>query len=164
MPLAQRLANRPHTVRTFRAAAGARYRDGLTLAGAGRPLGAVYLFGYAAEMLLKAAYFRLRGWGPGAITYRDLADARARALGTHGVVWPGRLHDLGGWSRLLVAERAFLGRPLPARLGRQAVARVALIYRHWRETLRYYDAEPYAGEVVRTRAAVAWLFDHFRYL
>ncbi|MBX9622870.1 MAG: hypothetical protein K2X82_03560 [Gemmataceae bacterium] len=165
MPLAHRVGNRPHTVRAFRAAAGARYRDGVALAEADRPLGAVYVLGYAAEMLLKAAYFRLRGWGPRTpITFPHLTAARDRAVNALGVPWTDRLHDLDGWAGLLVAERAHLGRPLPARLRRRLTAEVRLIYSHWRESLRYHDARPYAAEVAGTRAAAGWLFRHFRYL
>ena len=52
---------RPDSIREFRAAARQRFDDGLSLAAAGRRTGAIYLFGYTAEMILKAAYFSLSG-------------------------------------------------------------------------------------------------------
>jgi hypothetical protein len=61
MPLIARIPT-DHTIREFRAAAGLRYREGQRLALTGNRLTAIYLWGYAAEMLLKAAYFRLRSW------------------------------------------------------------------------------------------------------
>jgi HEPN domain-containing protein len=61
MPLVQRIHSRPHTIAEFRRAATLRYREAVRLAVAGDRLAAIYLSGYAAEMLLKAAYFRLTG-------------------------------------------------------------------------------------------------------
>ena len=40
----------PECIREFRAAARQRYNDGLALAGQGRRTGAVYLWGYSAEI------------------------------------------------------------------------------------------------------------------
>jgi hypothetical protein len=49
----------PETVGSFLAAADQRFKDAEALEAAGRRLGAVYLYGYAAEMLIKSAYFRV---------------------------------------------------------------------------------------------------------
>src|SRR6202008_2021190 len=51
----------PDSIREFRASARQRYEDGLALAGAGNRTAAIYLWGYVAEMTLKAAYFSLFG-------------------------------------------------------------------------------------------------------
>src|SRR2546421_3835698 len=51
----------PDSIREFRISARQRYQDGLALAGAGNRTAAIYLWGYAAEMTLKAAYFSLFG-------------------------------------------------------------------------------------------------------
>lgn len=106
MPLIARIAQ-DHTVREFRAAAGLRYREAQRLAVAGDRLAAIYLWGYAAEMLLKAAYFRLRGWLPTQpITMTDIRDARNYAITTLQIAWPQpNLHDLSRWRALLVEER-----------------------------------------------------------
>src|SRR5438132_12581385 len=62
-PMPTRLIQRcqPESIREFRASAGQRYDDGLALAGTGNRTAAIYLWGYVAEMILKAAYFSLLG-------------------------------------------------------------------------------------------------------
>lgn len=51
----------PDSIAEFRSAERERYEDGSALAAAGRGTGAVYLWDYTAEMLLKAACFSLIG-------------------------------------------------------------------------------------------------------
>jgi len=51
--------SQPDNIREFRVSARQRYHDGLALAGTGNRTASIYLWGYAAEMLLKAAYFAL---------------------------------------------------------------------------------------------------------
>ena len=63
MPLIARVTA-DHSIREFRNAAWRRYQEARRLAINGDRLAAIYLWGYAAEMLLKAAYFRLVGWSP----------------------------------------------------------------------------------------------------
>jgi hypothetical protein len=165
MPLADRAMRRPHTVRAFRDAAGARFRDAARLADAGHRLGAIYLYGYVAEMLLKAAYFRGRGWGPDQpVAHSDLYQAKQLATSLHNLAWPGNLHDLGGWVRLLIRDRHVGGRSYPGPFRNRLVGRVNVIYRNWREGLRYHDMRPYAGEVDATQAAVSWLLAQYRRL
>lgn len=68
----------PDSIREFTAAARQRDRDARAAAETGRTTAAVYLAGYAAEMLLKAAYFRLIGMGDSdPLTISDLARAKA---------------------------------------------------------------------------------------
>jgi hypothetical protein len=52
---------RPECILEFRASARHRYDEGVALAVSGQRTGAIYLWGYAAEMTLKAAYFALVG-------------------------------------------------------------------------------------------------------
>src|SRR5437899_1926081 len=100
MPLLNRLPSN-HTIREFRIAAALRYREATHLATAGDRLAAIYLCGYAAEMLLKAAYFRLLGKSPvEAITLHDIQDAKQYATTFLGVSWIGNLHSLPSWGDL----------------------------------------------------------------
>ena len=101
---------RTECVREFRAAARQRFDDGLALAAAGRRAGAIYLWGYSAEMILKAAYFTLTG----------IAETTTLTMGGHinpainrgrnvlGIVWlqQGQGHNVRAWAELMVAERA----------------------------------------------------------
>src|SRR5580700_8242529 len=81
----------PDSIREYRAAARKRFDDAFALAGRGRRTGAIYLWGYSAEMVLKAAYFSLNGlpetrnltWGA------DLRPAINRGRGL-GIAWPNQ--------------------------------------------------------------------------
>ena len=99
----------PDSIREFRAAALRRYDDGLRLAVADRRTGAVYLWGYAAEMTLKAAYFSLIGLADrDVITWNiNIQPAINRGRGL-GIWWPnqGAGHNVRAWAELLVAGRA----------------------------------------------------------
>jgi hypothetical protein len=165
MPLIARIpAN--HTIRDFRSAAGLRYREARRLALGGDRLAAIYLWGYAAEMLLKAAYFRLRGWAATQpITMTDIRDARNYAITTLHLAWPQpNLHDLPRWRELLVEERRRQLLAYPWAFLRALNARVTRIYLNWREHLRYRPNRPYQGEVARTFLAVSWLLGQYRHL
>ena len=60
--LRHRLAD--DSVSEFRAAATVRYEDARILASNNRRMAAIYMYGYCAEMILKAAYFRIDGFSP----------------------------------------------------------------------------------------------------
>jgi len=151
---------RPDSILEFRAAAVQRYEDGLAAAAADRRLAAIYLWGYSAEMALKAAYFTLIGVGdnvpltmPGDI--RPAID-RGRFLG---VPWPraGEGHNVQAWAGLLVLERA----ALPGRAYRPDFARDVQAYGQqagslWNETLRYHANVAYSHEVRQVREATEW--------
>src|SRR5436190_1788620 len=137
MPLIARI--RPsHSIREFRTAARLRYQEGRRLAVAGDRLAAIYLWGYSAEMLLKAAYFRLKGWLPAnPISMTDLTQARSYAVNHLGLQWSSNLHDLTRWRELLIEERKLRMIPYQAAFSRSLNARVNHIYLNWREHLRY---------------------------
>lgn len=165
MSLVDRVDAGGHSIRRFRAAARMRYQEGLRLANNERLLGSVYLWGYVAEMLLKGAYFRLVGFGDNdVIQVADMYVARNRALNVFGVSWPGNLHDLSGWSALLIEEHDLLGRPLRADLRMNLNAHISRVNVNWREDLRYHPNRPSRREFERVLDAVTWLRTHFRYL
>jgi hypothetical protein len=122
----------------FRAAAWQRSLDAIALEEAGRRSGAIYLWGYVAEMILKAAYFDVKGFAhPQPITTPLL---RAE-LSTHsGAANPRNLHDLTLWAQALVNLRistSGLAYSDPA-FGNLVVAKAQTLYGLWRETLRYH--------------------------
>jgi hypothetical protein len=164
MPLVARLPAH-HTIREFRAAAGLRYKEARRLVLAGDRLAGIYLGGYAAEMLLKAAYFRLAGWATtDPITLTDIGQARQHAISVLGLHWPTNLHDLLRWRDLLIEERKRQGIPYALAFTRGFSARVRHIYLNWREHLRYWSNRPYSGEANRTLAGLQWLLGQYRYL
>lgn len=147
------------TIAEFLASAKERYRDGLALAEKGRRTAAIYLCGYAAEMTLKTAYFRILQFGATqAITKKDLQNAKNTAQGL-GISWTGNFHDLLAWARLVVAIRsatpglAYSNAAFGLTVANQAVTLQLL----WNEVLRYRRNVAFPHEVVQVRAAVGWL-------
>src|SRR5688572_11560384 len=91
----------PDRVGEFRAAAIVRYEDGVSLADGGRRAAAIYLWGYAAEMTLKAAFFTAFGFPANrVISPADLRTARNVTAVHCGVPWPapGWGHNLVAWA------------------------------------------------------------------
>jgi hypothetical protein len=92
---------RPDSIQEFRVAARQRFRDAVSLAESDQLLAAVYLWGYAAEMVVKAAYFSALGFADDRpITIADLNNAKGSAGGL-GFVWSGNLHRIDQWGQLL---------------------------------------------------------------
>jgi hypothetical protein len=164
MPLIARLPAY-HTIREFRAAATLRYHEATRLATGGDRLAAIYLCGYAAEMLLKAAYFRLVGKGPNdSVTMADIQNGKHYANTTLGLGWATNLHDLTRWGQLLIEDRKYRHLPYAAAFARSLTARLQRIYLNWREHLRYHANRPHQGEVATTLQAVFWLLGQYRFL
>ena len=140
------------------AAARHRYLDGLLLATSDRErlTGAMYLLGYVAEILVKTAYYRLRGVRP----FDDVADElhgmrnRARTLG---FPWQGNWHNLESLAGLLVVERAATGSPMEPLFAAEFQARAASVGGHWSEILRYKEAATFESELDEVFESVEWL-------
>ena len=98
----------PESIREFRASAERRFDEGMELATAGYRTGAIYLWGYSAEMTLKAAYFSLLGrMETSLLTWHgDIIPAINAGRGK-GIAWPtqGQGHNVRAWAELLVIER-----------------------------------------------------------
>jgi hypothetical protein len=153
---------RPDTIREFREAARQRFEDGSALALGGRRTGAIYLWGYTAEMTLKAAYFDVIGFpATQVITMADLHGARANAPHL-GFTWIGNLHNLESWTKLLVATRgSMLGLAYPdPRFGNEVIKRGQDLQQLWSEYLRYHKNVAYPYEVRQVRDGAAWLLFH----
>ncbi len=151
---------RPDSIAEFRAAARERFRDGLSAARVGRRTAAVYLWGYAAEMTLKAAYFQVIGFAPTRpITIADLRGGAANAPRL-GFRWAGNnLHHVESWAQLLAMTRASnpaWAYPRPS-FGNEVVMRARRLQRLWSEILRYHKNVAYRFEVDQVRAAAEWL-------
>jgi hypothetical protein len=151
----------PDCIREFRAAATQRFDDGLSIIGGGRRLGAIYLWGYCAEMTLKAAYFTLIGLADTtAISWnRDIRSAIDRGRNTFHIAWPysGQGHNVRAWAELLVAERVVLGVAYPVSFGVAVQRHGQCISQLWNETLRYHKNVAYVYEVTQVREATEWL-------
>jgi hypothetical protein len=160
----------PDSIREFGTSAIQRYNDGIVAAGGGRSLAAIYLWGYAAEMILKTAYFSAAGIGE-ATTLEMNSDIKpAINLGKSlGVSWPavGQGHNVRAWAELLILERATHPNP-PAAYNtgfeRAIQACGQRISQLWSETLRYHKNTPYPHEIRQIREATEWLLVHAQVL
>jgi hypothetical protein len=164
----RRLIDRCQTdsIREFRASAQQRYEDGLALAGTERRTAAIYLWGYASEMTLKAAYFSFSGLAPDdALTWSGhIQPAINRGRGAPFLIaWPPQEpgHNVQAWAELLVAERAMSpGGGYHAAFAADVQAYGQRIWQLWRATLRYHKNRAYVNEVRQVREATEWFLVH----
>ncbi len=153
----------PDSIREFRASARQRYNDGLALVGAGNRTAAIYLWGYAAEMTLKAAYFALNGLAEGQVITVPGHIQPAINLGRAAplsIAWPnqGAGHNVRAWAELLVGVQALNPATTYAPAFAAQVQRCGQrIWQLWRETLRYHKNRAYLYEVRQVREATEWL-------
>jgi hypothetical protein len=151
---------RADCIREFRAAAHQRYLDGFTLAGQGRRTAAIYLWGYTAEMTLKAAYFRAVGFDSlQSIGKADLKSGQDFAK-LYGIPFGG-FHDVSGWAGVIVTYRAANGLSYPQPgFANEVLTQVAIVARHWKEVIRYHKNTAYRFEMVQVADAVEWFLIH----
>ena len=152
---------RPESIREFRASAWQRFEEGMSLAAAGHRTGAIYLWGYAAEMTLKAAYFALLGRAEIAIlTWAgDILPAINDGRGL-GIVWPvpGQGHNVRAWAELLVVvSSGDAGDGLPVTLWTRGPSAGQSIGQLWSESLRYHNNMAYVYEMNQVLEAAEWL-------
>jgi hypothetical protein len=167
----KRLTDRlnPDSIDEFLAAACERYCDGIELAAQARRMGAIYLFGYSAEMVMKAAYFRAIGVSNraplGRQSHLNAAVTRARQLGVN---WPNprNLHYVQGWAELLVVIQMNLvktSQPPPASayadptFAHRVREHATIVQNLWNESLRYHKNRAYEFELIRMQSSVDWL-------
>jgi len=158
--LPQRL--QPDSISEFRAAARLRFDDASILHQNGRRSAAIYLFRYAAEMILKAAFFEHSGYlKTQQITRTDLRIGLATGQ-NQGSTSNANLHHLGLWAQAIVNLRASTPGLAYAdpNFGSTLTAKSFAIYRTWREYIRYHKNKAYPHEVARVRHDVAWLLIH----
>jgi hypothetical protein len=132
----------------------------MSLAACGRRTGAIYLWGYCVEMLVKSAYFTAIGVSETTlITWQNyLSPAINRGRNYFTIAWPatGRGHNVRAWSELLVLERISLGIPYPQSLSLEVQRQSTRIEQLWSETLRYHSNIAYMHEVRQVRTAAEW--------
>ena len=147
------------SIREFRASARQRYNDALVLVAQGRRTAAIYLWGYSAEMTLKAAYFSFLGHPETTPITWAAHLLPAINAGQAVVAWPhqGKGHNVRAWAEFLVLSRAAnpaTSYPPPFALEVQRHGQ--RIGQLWRQTLRYHKNVAYQYEVRQVREATEW--------
>lgn len=119
------------------------------------------MWGYCAEMVVKAAYFSLTLTETDTITWGGhIQPAIHHGRTVRLIAWPnpGQGHNVRAWAELLVVERASVpGMAYSAADAQQIQAcgqRIGLL---WSETLRYHKNVAYIHEVTQVRLAAEWL-------
>lgn len=164
MPLRGELEQIPETLGEFELAWQARWAEAQTLWVMEQHVGALYLLGYVAELLLKSAWFRFRGASPTDLVTWGLlgtAASQARALGLAGV-GPESYHSLVFWAKLLRTARRRENVPLPPEVDAPFVQRTRRLYQNWWVGARYRRAV-FVPQVLETAFGdVTWLRDNHR--
>ena len=120
------------------------------------------MWGYCAEMCLKAAYFSLTlsdttpvAW----TTHLRPAIDRGRNVHMISLARRGAGRNVTAWAELLVAERAATpGNPFsPADFSQEIQACGQRMGELWNESLRYLSNLAYQHEVTKVRLAAEWL-------
>lgn len=162
MPFLLPLRNPVDNIQVFERAAEARLHDAEILQAQCRDMAAIYLFGYSAEMRIKAAYFRSISFTTTTtITprHRRTAIDEAPVLGLPAK--PGS-HDIHGWAQLLIAKRAQQGSPYPKDLGMDILANARILSSRWSEILRYRANRPYQHEIVAVHMSAIWFRQNYQ--
>ena len=160
MPLRHRIESHPETVQDLELACGEKLWEGLELLLAGHRGAGIYLLGYAAEMVLKNACFRIDRARP-----TDDVNSRLRPIREwarqHGIrIDPEKYHSLLFWCHVLRAKRRWARRPLSAGIDQPLVQWARRIYGIWKVDMRYQPDQALQSEAESVYNDVTWIYDH----
>lgn len=142
-----------------------RFEDGLALAEQKRTTGALYLLGYAAEMLLKCRLFRLLGlpdtalWSGEGASLKKAYDLAQKKTGVANPYPLESHHGLLAYGYTLVnARRARCG---PCQQWERRFYRLVWeISQEWTVALRYWPGRAPSEAVNRVERCLWWLLLH----
>jgi hypothetical protein len=164
MTLRYLLERPPETIEGFVLAAEQRHLEGLELTLARRYGAAVYLMGYAAEMLLKAACFRFDGAGPRDPVSPLLAPARSWQRRYFPTIDPESYHSLKFWCNLLLHKRGLRRCPLSRGVRSRFARCVNRMYTVWWIEMRYRPDQAGLEEAQIMYNEVEWVRNNHRVL
>ncbi len=147
------------TIQKLEAASDRRFREAEILNDNNGLNGAIYLYGYVAEMCLTASYFRLIGYSTKSEITRDdriLAVQNARDLNIMSL----REHDILGWARFLVVTRKKKSKGFTSNMEREGVSAAQDLYSRWRPSLRDRAMAPAPGDVRAVQESAKWFLQN----
>jgi hypothetical protein len=153
LPLAERIG--PDTISKLEGAAPRRLEEAAVLERQGLLVGAVYLYGYVAEIVLGAAYFRMIGYRP-EVEITPAARKLAIAQAQQWKLMSSNPHDIPGWARLVIATRKQRSQGYPKSFRDEIIKQAEGLYAQWRPGLRYRVTVPASWEVKTIRLAAEW--------
>ena len=131
MSFRTRLEDMQETVQELEDASEVRYRESILLLDSEETRTAgVYLLGYAAEMLLKTAYFRFVGAASSDAVADLLGAAKAAARVLQRGVDSENYHSAIFWAQLLVLSRHQEKRKLTQQMEKELLTRTETLYRN----------------------------------
>lgn len=163
MALRNRLSVIAETVQEFNLAANEKYLEGQNLVVQGDIGAGIYLLGYAAEMLLKNAYFRFTGAALADEIGPRLAPARSVGRGQQVAgliphIPHESYHSLRFWAMLLQASRLVQSRPWPdTEFALKFERCTESLYNNWWVEMRYRCDLASPEEALQVLNDVAWL-------
>lgn len=158
MLLRNRLAVVSETIQEFEQAAEEMYQEGkFLLHKSNHQNSGIYLIGYAAEMWLKCAYFRLMGATLMDLIAPRLGPARTRGSGLTPPVDYESYHSLLFWARLIEVERSASSKPALSSIAPDFSHCVQLLYDIWWIEMRYRQGQATVNEAKDIRVWVSWL-------
>ena len=163
MSLRYQLAQQAETLQLVDMAARQRYWEGLVLMVAGRLGAGIYIMGYCAEMLLKAAYFRVVGEKPGSPVPSMLSSARKWSTRFLPTVPREQYHSVWFWCQLVRRRRRWRGDPLDRTLDNALVRCARRLYTIWWVEARYRPDQARDQHASAVLDDVSWLYrNHVR--
>ena len=153
----------PDTIAEFERAARQRFDEGVALASAGFHGGAIYLHGYVAEMLLKAASYKLFGLGA-TDPVEDKRSIVEEWIAEYVLVSKKkpRPHDLDAWAQWLIYFRtAILGTPYPPSFSLDLGSNKDVIERVWMPSMRYHQLSWSSAEAADVQIAALWFLTEY---
>ncbi len=150
-----------HTISRLERAAEKRFEEADFLVEGKHGLTAVYLFGYVAEIVLGAAFFRLRGYGKtDEITQSVLRKAINEAM--HLSRMPDKSHPIDGWAARLIEERkSDFPPPFAPKLEELIQRNADVIGENWGPKLRYRTLKVTEKQVRTVRSAAGWFLRNY---
>jgi hypothetical protein len=151
------------TISEFLSAAQQRFDEADVLRAAGFHGGAIYLYGYVAEMILKAACYRVWGLGPND-PVEDNRSIMEDWIAEHVLNKTRRVrpHELGPWARWLVVTRAsFQGPPYNQQFSLDLGANTNAVEQIWLPSMRYHPLPWGAPESTDVRTAAQWFLSQY---
>ncbi len=135
------------TIASFEAAAEEKYEDGFNLMASASPGNGIYLMGYAAEMLLKSAYFRILGLAEVTpITWQHLTRARSDAATLGVTASDEHFHNVEFWGELVIKKRTQQARGLSPALETELAQRTQRLALNWFVEMRYRSLQGVAKQ------------------
>ena len=158
MPLRAIIKSSPETISDMILAADDRYLEAEELLLLHQYDGSVYLFGYAAEMWLKAACFRMRAIGPNEHVKEALGPLKQWMKQSAPTVQFTDFHDLSFYANCIWELRAAQGRPLSIVLSTEMRVRiVAGLYEEWIVDMRYRRAGLVVDDAWNAMQSAWWM-------